>query len=37
VQNAITPTAFVQTQNGKLQIVWPQSMATAPLQAKKGW
>ena len=37
VQNAITPTAFVQTQSGKLQIVWPQSMATAPLQAKKGW
>lgn len=37
VQNAVTPTAFVQTQNGKLQIVWPQSMATAPLQAKKGW
>jgi branched-chain amino acid transport system substrate-binding protein len=37
VQNVITPTAFVQTQNGKLQIVWPQSMATASLQAKKGW
>lgn len=37
VQNAITPTAFVQTQNGKLQIVWPQSMATAPLTPKKAW
>lgn len=37
VQNAITPTAFVQTQNGKLQIVWPPAMATAPLVPKKGW
>lgn len=37
VQNAITPTAFVQTQKGKLQIVWPKSIATGQYEAKKGW
>ena len=37
VQNTITPTAFVQTQKGKLQIVWPKSIATAPYEPKKGW
>lgn len=37
VQNAITPTAFVQYQKGKLQIVWPASIATGKYQAKKGW
>ncbi len=37
VQNAITPTAFVQTQKGKLQIIWPASIATAKYEAKKGW
>ena len=37
VQNVITPTAFVQTQKGKLQIVWPASMATSKYEAKKGW
>jgi branched-chain amino acid transport system substrate-binding protein len=37
VQNAVTPTAFVQYQNGKLQIVWPSSIATSTYTAKKGW
>jgi branched-chain amino acid transport system substrate-binding protein len=37
VQNVITPTAFVQTQKGKLQIVWPASMATSKYEAKQGW
>ena len=37
VQNAITPTAFVQTQQGKLQIVWPKSIATGQYAPKKGW
>ena len=37
VQNSITPTAFVQTQKGKLQIVWPASLASAKFEAKKGW
>ena len=37
VQNTLTPTAFVQTQKGKLQIVWPASIATANFEAKKAW
>jgi branched-chain amino acid transport system substrate-binding protein len=37
VQNVITPTAFVQMQKGKLQIVWPKSIATATYEPKKGW
>ncbi|MCB1395790.1 MAG: amino acid ABC transporter substrate-binding protein [Rhodobacter sp.] len=31
VQNAITPTAFVQRQDGRMQLVWPPEIATAPL------
>lgn len=37
VQNAITPTAFVQYQKGRLQIVWPASIATGKYEPKKGW
>ena len=37
VQNSITPTAFVQYQKGKLQIVWPASIATGKYEPKKGW
>lgn len=37
VQNSITPTAFVQYQKGKLQIVWPASIATGKYEQKKGW
>jgi branched-chain amino acid transport system substrate-binding protein len=37
VQNTITPTAFVQRQKGKLQIIWPQSIATGQYEAKKSW
>ena len=37
VQNSITPTAFVQYQKGKLQIIWPASIATSKYEAKKGW
>ena len=37
VQNAITPTAFVQIQKGKLQLVWPKSIATGKYEPKKGW
>jgi branched-chain amino acid transport system substrate-binding protein len=37
VQNVITPTAFVQYQKGRLQIVWPASIATGQYQPKKGW
>lgn len=31
VQNAVTPTAFVQRQGDTVQLVWPESIATAPL------
>jgi len=37
VQNVITPTAFLQIQKGKLQLVWPQSIATSKFEPKKGW
>lgn len=37
VQNAITPTSFVQYQKGRLQIVWPASIATGKYEPKKGW
>lgn len=37
VQNSITPTAFVQYQKGKLQIIWPASIATSKYEAKKAW
>ena len=37
VQNAITPTAFIQMQKGKLQIVWPKSIASATYEPKKSW
>ena len=37
VQNAITPTAFVQMQKGQLQLVWPKSIASATYEPKKGW
>ena len=37
VQNVITPTAFVQTQKGKLQIVWPKAIASGQYEAKRGW
>lgn len=34
VENVITPTAFLQIQNGKLQLVWPASIATSKFQPK---
>ena len=37
VQNSVTPTAFVQYQKGRLQIVWPASIASAKYGPKKGW
>jgi branched-chain amino acid transport system substrate-binding protein len=32
VQNSVTPTAFVQRQGDVTELVWPKSIATAPLQ-----
>lgn len=37
VQNVITPPAFVQYQKGKLQLIWPASIATGSFEPKKGW
>jgi branched-chain amino acid transport system substrate-binding protein len=37
VQNAITPTAFLQIQGNDLQLVWPKSIATSPFKPKTGW
>jgi branched-chain amino acid transport system substrate-binding protein len=34
VQNAVTPTAFLQIQDGKTHLVWPKDIATAPLMAR---
>jgi branched-chain amino acid transport system substrate-binding protein len=31
IENLVTPTAFVQRQGGKMQLVWPAQVATAPL------
>jgi branched-chain amino acid transport system substrate-binding protein len=31
IENLVTPTAFVQRQGGKMQLVWPAEVATAPL------
>jgi branched-chain amino acid transport system substrate-binding protein len=37
VQNAITPTAFLQIQGSELQLVWPKSIATSGFKPKTGW
>lgn len=37
VQNATTPTAFLQVQGSDLQIVWPTSIATSSFKPKTGW
>jgi branched-chain amino acid transport system substrate-binding protein len=37
VQNRLTPTMFLQFQNGTGQIVYPPSQQTAPFMPKSGW
>jgi branched-chain amino acid transport system substrate-binding protein len=37
VENATTPTMFLQFQGGEAQIVWPESEATAKLIKKPAW
>lgn len=37
VQNAITPTAFVQIQHSGVKLVWPKSIATGRFVPKSGW
>lgn len=37
VENVITPTAYLQIQEGDLELVWPSSIATSEFQPKSGW
>lgn len=37
VQNSVTPTGFVQIQDGKIELVWPESMKTSDYKPKQGW
>jgi branched-chain amino acid transport system substrate-binding protein len=37
VQNATTPTMFLQLQGGEAQIVWPPDMSTAAFEPKPAW
>jgi branched-chain amino acid transport system substrate-binding protein len=37
VQNAVTPTAFIQVQGNEVHLVWPASIATAKYRQKTQW
>ena len=37
VENTVTPTSFLQIQGGKLELVWPDSVRTAPFKPKESW
>ncbi|WP_428929475.1 amino acid ABC transporter substrate-binding protein [Marinibacterium sp. SX1] len=37
VQNVVTPTGFVQIQDGKIELVWPEAIKTSDYQPKTGW
>jgi len=37
VQNATTPTSWLQIQDGSLEIVWPDSIKTSDFAPKSGW
>ncbi|MFO1361931.1 MAG: amino acid ABC transporter substrate-binding protein [Burkholderiales bacterium] len=37
VENVVTPTGFLQLQDGVLQQVWPSALATAQFRPKTGW
>lgn len=37
VENAVTPTMFLQVQGDDLEIVWPPEQATAPIKPKGPW
>ena len=37
VQNATTPTAFIQIQGDEIHLVWPSSIATSKYRAKSHW
>jgi branched-chain amino acid transport system substrate-binding protein len=37
VENAITPAGLLQIQKGKMEMIWPPSLATAKFEAKPAW
>lgn len=37
VQNVITPTAFLQIQDGEIELVWPDSVKTKDFRPKTAW
>ncbi|NGN44670.1 ABC transporter substrate-binding protein [Mesorhizobium sp. CGMCC 1.15528] len=37
VQNSVTPTSFLQIQDGSLELVWPDSVKTKDFRPKTGW
>lgn len=37
VENVTTPTAFLQIQGDRIELVWPASIATAPYRPKTSW
>lgn len=37
VQNSLTPTSFLQIQDGSLELVWPDSVKTQDFRPKTGW
>jgi branched-chain amino acid transport system substrate-binding protein len=37
VENILTPTSFLQIQDGDMQIVWPESFKTAEFRPKEKW
>lgn len=37
VENVMTPTAFLQIQDGALELIWPDSIKTSDFRPKTGW
>ncbi len=37
VENVMTPTAFLQIQDGALELIWPEQIKTADYRPKTGW
>lgn len=37
VQNSMTPTSFLQIQDGSLELVWPEQIKTKDFRPKTGW
>ena len=37
LQNAVTPTAWLQIQDGGLELVWPDAIKTSDFMPKQGW